>query len=47
MPATSLTDRSVGDRLVYLGLRTVLFEMVGTRLFRDSVLLPDRGVAAA
>ncbi|MGD0121983.1 MAG: hypothetical protein ABSC46_05440 [Candidatus Limnocylindrales bacterium] len=47
MPATSPTDRSVGDRLVFLGHLTVLVEMAGTRLLTDQVLLPDRGVAAA
>ena len=38
MPATSPTDRPVGNRLVFLGHSTVLVEMAGTRLLTDPVL---------
>jgi hypothetical protein len=59
MPATSPTDRSVGDRLFFLGFDApgpVFDEAVAryapavrVRLLApgDSINLPDRGVAAA
>jgi L-ascorbate metabolism protein UlaG (beta-lactamase superfamily) len=38
MPAANPTDRSIGNRLVFLGHSTVLVETAGTRLLTDPVL---------